>query len=84
MNIQTWQSSEAEAETRDSASESGGRLRQIDTLSEFLVVWRTLVESVKADFTFGRRLANDPTETLRQYGYEVGPEVRTAISRAIA
>lgn len=54
-------------------------MRRIETLSEFLEIWRSLVERVRLDFTVGRRLARDPAGTLRQYGYELGPEVHSAL-----
>lgn len=58
-------------------------LTRIETLGEFLVVWRSLVDRVRLDVSVGRRFASDPAGTMRQYGYELGPEVRSAVLRVV-
>lgn len=58
-------------------------MRRIETLGEFLEVWRTLVDRVRLDVSVGRRFASDPAGTMRQYGYELGPVVRSALLQVI-
>lgn len=57
-------------------------MKRIETLGEFLVVWRSVVDRERLDFTLGRRFANDPAGTLRQYGYKLSPAVRSAVLRS--
>jgi hypothetical protein len=58
-------------------------MKRIETLGELLIVWRSLAERFRVDFTIGRRFASDPTGTLRQYGYELAPEVHSAVLQAV-
>ena len=58
-------------------------MKRIETLAEFLEVWRSLVDRVRLDFTVGRRFASDPAGTMRQYGYELSPAVCSAVLQVV-
>ena len=58
-------------------------MTRIETLSDLRAVWRILMRTVGRDLSVGARLARDPLGTLRQMGYDVGPEAAEALQRAL-
>jgi hypothetical protein len=58
-------------------------MKRIESLGEFLLVWRSVVDHARLDFTVGRRLASDPAGTMRQFGYELAPAVHRALVRSV-
>lgn len=56
-------------------------MRRIETLSELLRLWKSILAALDRDPMGGRRLAFDPAGTLRTLGYELGPDARAALAR---
>ena len=58
-------------------------MKRIDHLRDLRKAWETVRDSLRQDLSAAYRLATDPVGTLRELGYDVGPEARQALLRSL-
>ena len=56
---------------------------RIDTISELRAKWKGIMGALRRDLSLASQLAVDPVGTLRSLGYEIGPEARVALAKAL-
>lgn len=57
--------------------------RRIDTASELRSCWQTIAHRLARDLRAIGSFATDPVGTLRELGYDVGPEAAAVLVRAL-
>tara|TARA_B100000530_G_scaffold314473_1_gene243512 strand:- start:18 stop:197 length:180 start_codon:yes stop_codon:yes gene_type:complete len=58
-------------------------MRYIETATELRTAWKAISAQLALDLGAMQRLAKDPLGTLREIGYEVGPEAATILANAL-
>ena len=58
-------------------------MRHLETPSDLTAAWKTISSRIPADLVAMRGLQIDPIGTVRDLGYELGPEAAEALLSAL-